>query len=162
MKKFGTWEIETWTFKLESNNTKNLELVETMDEQQMINKLVSNFWMEEKESLSLKKIITQWEENNKFYILEAWSSFKLIKDWVETEIPLSKDSVMWESTLLQYLDGEKTSANASIEVKWKYYVVPFSKLKDKFKKLSNEDKNIITTFLEELENKRKWKTKPVT
>jgi len=85
----------------------------------------------------------------------------LIKDGKETEISLDKNTIIWETTLLQYLNLKKTSATASIDVKWKYYQISFQKFKGKFQTLSKEEQNKIVNKLKELESKRIWKTKPI-
>jgi len=124
--------------------------------------LIKRFQMEEKETQNFTRLINQWDENDTFYILDKWSEFKLIKNWQETTIKLNKPSIIWETTLLQYLNWQKTSATASVEVKWRYYQISFEKFKKTFEKLDKNEQQSIIKLLKELEEKRKWKTKPIT
>ena len=123
--------------------------------------LIKRFQMEEKETQNFTRLINQWDKNDTFYILDKWSEFKLIKNWQETTIKLDKPSIMWETTLLQYLNWQKTSATASVEVKWRYYQISFEKFKETFEKLDKNEQQSIIKLLKELEEKRKWKTKPI-
>ena len=137
------------------------DIIENMEDD-FENYLIKRFQMEEKESPKLTRLINQWQENDTFYILDKWSEFKLIKDGIETMIKLDKSSIIGESTLLQYLNGQKTSATASVEVKGKYYQISFENFKKKFEKLDKNEQKAIIKLLKELEEKRKGKTKPVT
>ena len=123
--------------------------------------LIEIFQMDEKNTSEYKRLINQWEENDTFYIFVESSKFKLIKDGKETEISLDKNTIIWETTLLQYLNWKKTSATASIDIKWKYYQISFEKFKKKFQTLSKEEQNKIISKLKEIESKRIWKTKPI-
>ena len=138
-----------------------IDLLENMKDN-LENYLIKRFQMEEKESHQLTRIINQWQKNDTFYILDKWSEFKLIKDGIETMIKLDKPSIMGETTLLQYLNGQKTSATASVEVKGKYYQISFKNFTKKFEKLDKNEQKAIIELLKELEEKRKGKTKPVT
>lgn len=117
--------------------------------------------MKEKVSENFERKIEQGWKNVALYIFAKWSEFKLVKDWKETVISLSDDSVIGETTLLQYLDLKETKATASVEIKWKYYEISFKEFKNKFDNLPDKDKEALISFLKELENKRKWKTKVV-
>ena len=65
--------------------------------------------MEGKNTKEYKRLINQWEKNDTFYIFVEGSKFKLIKDGKETEISLDKNTIIWETTLLQYLNWKKRS-----------------------------------------------------
>jgi len=145
-------------FNTNSNSTS--DLLESF-EKDPISTLVKNFSMEQKETSDFEKIISQWETNDTFYIFPAKTTFKLLKDGNETEITLNEPTIIWETTLLQYLNWQKTSASASIEVKWKYYQISFEDFRKQFEKLSSQEQKIIKIYFKELENKRKGKTEVV-
>ena len=119
--------------------------------------------MEEKESLDkFEKITIQWQTNNKLYVVPAWTEIKLLKDWKQTVFETNEDTIIGESTFLAYLDNQSIPANATVEIKWKYYEIPFDKLKEALSEEQNtEFKENLIRFLKELEEKRKGKTEPV-
>jgi len=140
-------------------NPSNFDRVEKLPE---VDNIIADLKsvMEEKEAIKeYKELTKQWAENDTLYIIPAWTKFKLIKDWKETEIEVSKDSINWESTFLAYLEGKKIPANASTQVLWKYFEISFDKLKNELQK--NGKIKLIKRFFQELENKRKWKTEIV-
>ena len=92
-------------------NPSNFDRVEKLPE---VDNIIADLKsvMEEKEAIKeYKELTKQWAENDTLYIIPAWTKFKLIKDWKETEIEVSKDSINWESTFLAYLEGKKIPAN---------------------------------------------------
>ena len=137
------------------------ELIETLQKNTLEGiKKIFNF--EEKETANFERITEQGESNYVLYIVEQWSKLKLIKDWKESIIDLPVDSVIWESTFLQYLKWEEvTSANASVEIQWKYLQISFDNFKKELNNLSKEEQGIIISYFRELENMRKGKTKQV-
>ena len=127
----------------------------------LVQELIELFDMKEKYAENFEKLTTQWEKNDKFYILGANSIFKLVKNWFESIIPLDKDTIIWETTLLEFLEWKENSATATVEVKWKYYYTLFKNFKEKFKKLPKNKQEEIIKKLKELEAKRLNKVKPV-
>ena len=145
--------------EINEKNKKN-EINETLQENML--DFIKKLGFEQKETINFKRITEQWKDNYILYIVEQWSDLKLIKDWKESIIKLPVESVIWESTFLQYFHWEKiTSANASVEIKWKYLKVSFKNFITKFDKLSKEEQKKVISYFKELENQRKWKTKQV-
>jgi len=143
-----------------NEKNKKTEINETL--QGNILDFIKELGFEQKETSNFERITEQWKDNYILYIVEQWSNLKLIKDWKESIIELPVESVIWESTFLQYFNWEKiTSANASVEIKWKYLQVSFKNFITKFDKLSKEEQKKVISYFKELENQRKWKTKQV-
>ena len=137
------------------------ELIETL-QKNTLEEIKKIFNFEEKETANFERITEQGKSNYVLYIVEQWSKLKLIKDWKESIIDLPVDSVIWESTFLQYLKWEEvTNANASVEIQWKYLQISFDKFKQELDNFSKEEQGIIISYFKELENMRKGKTKQV-
>lgn len=81
----------------------NIRLSKVIEYNDFIKALIKSFEMKEKVSENFERKIEQGWKNVALYIFAKWSEFKLVKDWKETFIPLSDDSVIGETTLLQYL-----------------------------------------------------------
>ena len=137
------------------------ELIETL-QKNTLEEIKKIFNFEEKETANFERITEQGKSNYVLYIVEQWSKLKLIKDWKESIINLPVDSVIWESTFLQYLKWEEvTNANASVEIQWKYLQISFDNFKKELNSLPREEQGIIISYFRELENMRKGKTKQV-
>ena len=139
----------------------NGELVEILSEDKLLKIILGFEWTEKKEVLKETILTTQWEFNNKFYIVEPGTRLILEKDGKISEIVLDKLWVIGESTLLAYLNWEKIPANATVKIMGKYYEIGFDKLKENFEKLSDKKKEAILAYLKWLKEARKGRTKPV-
>ena len=139
----------------------NKELSEILSENEWLKIILDFDWIEEKEALTETILTTQWEFNDKFYIVGPGTKLILKKDGNKSEIVLDKLWVIGESTLLAYLNWEKIPANATVKIIGRYYVIGFNRFKENFEKLSEKGKEIVLTYLKGLEKARKGKTKPV-
>ena len=137
----------------------DLELLENFDENEVVEFLKSLSFVEEKEAKMEEVLTEQWEKNDILYIISDDSELTLIKDGVETKLTLAKNSIVGESTFLQYYNWEETEANAFVIIKWKYYKLPFSLLKEELD--TNPNKDIILSYFKQLENNRKNKTEQI-
>ncbi len=137
------------------------ELTETL-QKNILEDIIKKLGFEQKETTNFEKVTEQWKSNYTLYIVEKWSKLKLIKDGKESIIDLPVDSIIWESTFLQYLKWEKiTNANASVEIQWKYLQISFEKIKFKLKTGSEKKEKTVISYFKEIENQRRWKTKQV-
>jgi len=139
----------------------NKELSEILSENEWLKTILDFDWIEEKEALTETILTTQWEFNDKFYIVEPGTKLILEKDGNKSEIVLDKLWVIGESTLLAYLNWEKNPANATVKIIGRYYVMGFNRFKKNFENLSEKGKEIVLTYLKGLEKARKGRTKPV-
>jgi len=144
-----------------TNSEENKELAEILSENKWLKIILGFDWIEKKEVLTETILTTQWEFNNKFYIVEPGTKLILEKNGKNNEIILDKLGVIGESTLMAYLNWEKNPANATVRIVGKYYEIGFDKFKENFKNLSKKENEIILAYLKGLEKARKGKTRPV-
>ncbi len=145
----------------EKDKTTNTELSNIL-QKDILEDIIKKIRFEQKESAAFKQITKQWESNDVLYIAEKWSKLKLTKNWKESIIELPNDSIIWESTFLQYYRWKEiTNANASVEIQWKYLQISFKNFQRELKTKSEKKERLVISYFEDLENNRKWKTKQV-